>query len=132
MKPKPSTGFEIERIPLAMFDAPRWVNWRAVERDDKWTKIPCDSNRKSVDATDPENGRTFNACTDAATALEEFGSRRGERQPGARARVHNGPVPRPARVSRDHGAEAAAETRSTEWIGRDTLGWAVAFSCEAP
>ena len=73
MKPKPSTGFEIELIPLAMLDAQRWVNWRAVERDGKWTKVPCDANRKSVDATDPENGRTLNACTDAAKALDELG-----------------------------------------------------------
>ena len=73
MKPKPSTGFEIELIPLAMLDAQRWVNWRADKRADKWTKIPCDANRKSVDATDPENGRTFNACTDAANALDELG-----------------------------------------------------------
>ena len=66
MKPKPSTGFEVERIPLAMCSARRWLNWRAVERDGKWTKLPCDAERKPVDATDPSNGRTFADCRDAA------------------------------------------------------------------
>ena len=73
MKPKPSPEFDVESIPPAMLSVQRWLNWRAVERDGKWTKVPCDANRKPVDATDPKNGRTFDACTDAATKLEELG-----------------------------------------------------------
>lgn len=73
MKPKPSTSFEVERIPLAMCSARRWLNWRAVERDGKWTKIPCDADRKPVDATDSENGRTFADVQEAATGDHDLG-----------------------------------------------------------
>lgn len=73
MKPEPSTSFDVERIPLAMCSARRWLNWRAVERDGKWTKVPCDPARKPVDATDPENGRTFSDVTEAATADHDLG-----------------------------------------------------------
>ena len=73
MKPKPSTGFEVERIPLAMYSARRWLNWRAVERDGKWTKMPCDAERKPVDATDPSNGRTFAEAERAATGDPDLG-----------------------------------------------------------
>ena len=44
MKPKPSTGFDVESIPQAMLSVQRWLNWRAVERDGKWTKVPVDPN----------------------------------------------------------------------------------------
>ena len=44
MKPKPSTGFDVESIPQAMLLVQRWLNWRAVERDGKWTKVPVDPN----------------------------------------------------------------------------------------
>ncbi len=73
MKPKPSTSFDVERIPPAMCSARRWLNWRAVERDGKWTKTPCDEHRRSVDATDPSNGRTFTDVTEAATADHDLG-----------------------------------------------------------
>lgn len=72
-KPKPSTSFEVERIPLAMCSARRWLNWRAVERDDKWTKVPCDAASKPVDATDAENGRTFADVQEAATGDHDLG-----------------------------------------------------------
>jgi hypothetical protein len=61
-KPKPSTGFEVERIPLAMRDAPRWVCWRPELREDpksgeeKWTEVP-------VDARTGDNARTDDPTT---------------------------------------------------------------------
>jgi hypothetical protein len=73
MKPKPSTDFDVERIPLAMCSARRWLNWRAVERDGKWTKTPCDGHGRSVDATDPSNGRTITEATEAARADHGLG-----------------------------------------------------------
>ena len=73
MKPKPSVGFEVEGIPSAMRDAQRWLNWRAVERDDKSTKVPCDAFHRNVDATKPENGRTLHNCAEAAKVDHELG-----------------------------------------------------------
>jgi hypothetical protein len=73
MKPKPSTGFEVERIPLAMCSARRWLNWKPVERDGKWTKVPCDGSGSPVDATDPSNGRPFTESRDAADAVGGLG-----------------------------------------------------------
>jgi hypothetical protein len=67
VKPKPSTGFDVERIPLAMATARRWINWEPVERDGKWTKVPCDARGASADATDAKNGRTFEDVVAAAT-----------------------------------------------------------------
>jgi hypothetical protein len=61
-KPKPSTQFEVERIPLAMQDAPRWINWYPEykpETEKKWTKIPCNARGTKIDATDAANGRTL-------------------------------------------------------------------------
>jgi hypothetical protein len=73
VKPKPSTGFEVERIPLAMASARRWLNWKPVERDGKWTKVPCDARGANVDATKPDNGRSFDDVRDAATADHGLG-----------------------------------------------------------
>jgi hypothetical protein len=69
LKPKPSTAFDVERIPLAMCSARRWINWKPVERDGKWTKIPCGTAGSSVDATDAANGRTLSAAREAATLI---------------------------------------------------------------
>lgn len=77
-KPKPSTGFEVERIPPTMCSARRWLNWRAVERDDKWTKVPCNAAGWKIDPTNPANGRTFADARDAATASSSDGGSREE------------------------------------------------------
>jgi hypothetical protein len=71
VKPKPSTSFDVERIPLAMCSARRWINWYPEWKDDskkKWTKIPCDATGRKIDATDPSNGRTLSDARDAADA----------------------------------------------------------------
>jgi hypothetical protein len=72
-KPKPSTQFEVERIPLAMRSARRWLNWKPAMRDGKWTKVPCDGSGSSVDATDAANGRTLSDVRDAADADHGLG-----------------------------------------------------------
>lgn len=65
---RPRTGFEIERLPKAMTDAPRWVNWRAVERDGKWTKIPVNPvSGANASSTDPSTWGTFSDAAIAAT-----------------------------------------------------------------
>jgi len=51
-----------------MRSARRWINWKPVERDGKWTKIPCDATGRKIDATDPSNGRTITEATEAARA----------------------------------------------------------------
>lgn len=66
---KPRTGFEIERLPAEMTSARRWVNWKAVERDGKWTKIPVNpENGSNASSTDPS---TWGSFSDAAMAATE-------------------------------------------------------------
>jgi hypothetical protein len=73
MKPKPSTSFEVERIPPAMRDAPRWVNWRALQRDGKWTKVPVDPKTGGPGkSNDPATWGTFDQSVARAT-VEELG-----------------------------------------------------------
>lgn len=72
MKPKPSIQFDVNRIPLAMQDARRWVCWRPEMRDGKWTKVPVNAetgaNARSDDPT------TWSPCAlavrSAKTSLE--------------------------------------------------------------
>ena len=42
MKPKPSTRFQTDHLPARMMKERRWVVWKPVERDGKWTKVPVD------------------------------------------------------------------------------------------
>jgi hypothetical protein len=78
-KPKPSTGFEVERIPLAMCSARRWINWKPELREDrksgewKWTKVPCNAHGAKIDATNAANGRTLSDVCDAADADHGLG-----------------------------------------------------------
>ena len=73
-KPKPVTGFEVEQIPLEMMNARRWVNWRAVQRDGRWTKIPIDpSTGETASSIDPETWGTFDEAVGAATFDHELG-----------------------------------------------------------
>lgn len=72
-KPKPSTSFEVERIPLAMCAARRWINWKPKTRDGTWTEVPCDASGAEIDATDPANWRTFAEARDAATEERGIG-----------------------------------------------------------
>jgi hypothetical protein len=67
LKPKPSTDFDVERIPLAMCSARRWINWKPVERDEKWTKVPCAGNGSAVDATSAESGRPLSEAGNGAS-----------------------------------------------------------------
>ena len=73
-KVKPSTGFEIEDIPHAMTEARRWVNWRAVQRDGNWTKVPVDPNSgDNASSTNPDTWGSFGDAVDAATADSALG-----------------------------------------------------------
>lgn len=79
MKPKPSTGFEVERLPLAMCSARRWINWKPELREDrksgewKWTKVPCNAHGANIDATNAANGRTLSDVRDVADADHGLG-----------------------------------------------------------
>lgn len=74
MKPKPSTSFDAERIPLAMREAPRWVCWRAAMRDGKWTKEPVNARTGgNAKANDPTTWCTFDEAERAATADHGLG-----------------------------------------------------------
>ena len=74
MKPKPSTGFEIEPIPLAMREAPRWVCWRPEMRDGKWTKVPVNARTGgNAKANDPTTWCTLAEAEKAATADHGLG-----------------------------------------------------------
>lgn len=75
-KPKPATGFEIERLPQEMIDAPRWVNWKAVYREDRggWTKVPIETaTLRPASTVDPSTWGTFAAAVAAATDDHELG-----------------------------------------------------------
>ena len=39
-------------------DARRWLAWRAIERNGKLTKTPCDSDGNPIDGTAPANWLT--------------------------------------------------------------------------
>jgi hypothetical protein len=68
-KLEPTTAFVVEQIPLAMREAPRWVCWRAVKRDDRWTKLPVNARtRENAKSNDPKTWCTFDEAERAATA----------------------------------------------------------------
>ncbi|MCX5650679.1 MAG: hypothetical protein NTU45_04745, partial [Planctomycetota bacterium] len=72
-KEKPSLRFVVDTIPPCMRAEERWVNWRAEMRDGKWTKVPCDANRKPVDASSASSGRSFDEVVAAAGADGDLG-----------------------------------------------------------
>ena len=59
MKPKPSTAFSIDAIPSSMKSVARWVAWKPIERDGKWTKIPVQVNGAAASSTDPTTWGTL-------------------------------------------------------------------------
>jgi hypothetical protein len=64
---KGKTTFEIEDIPEAMTAARRWVNWRAVERDGRWTKVPIDPETGgAASSTDPSTWGSFMDAVEVA------------------------------------------------------------------
>lgn len=69
-KPRPNTGFEVETIPQDMIDADRWVNWLAVNRDGKWTKVPIQPDGKPAKSNDPATWSTFWECVNAAKGAD--------------------------------------------------------------
>jgi hypothetical protein len=74
VKPKPSTAFEVERIPTAMRAAHRWVCWRPDQRDGKWTKVPVNARTLNLaKSNDPTTWSTFDDAVRAATADPELG-----------------------------------------------------------
>jgi hypothetical protein len=71
---KASTAFEVESIPDEMTKVRRWVNWRAVERDGRWTKVPVDpSTGSNASSTDPSTWGSFVDAVDQATADDQLG-----------------------------------------------------------
>jgi hypothetical protein len=69
LKPKPSTAFDVERIPTAMRAARRWVCWRPDQRDGKWTKVPVNARTLNLaKSNDPTTWSTFDDAVRATTA----------------------------------------------------------------
>lgn len=58
-KPRPRTAYNARGIPVAMACEPRWVNWEAVERDGKWTKVPLSPRGGAAKSNDPSTWATF-------------------------------------------------------------------------
>jgi len=67
MKPRPKTDFDIEQFPASMISARRWVAWKPVERDGKWTKIPWSAETDGpASSTDPATWSSFADATEYA------------------------------------------------------------------
>jgi len=62
-KPRPRTAYNVNGIPQEMREAPRWVNWEAVQRDGKWTKIPLCPRGGAAKSNDPTTWGTFEEAT---------------------------------------------------------------------
>lgn len=70
-KPKPSTNYSIEAFPESMVNAARWVCWKPVERDGKWTKIPWSAvTGNPASSTDPS---TWCGLVTASEYADEHG-----------------------------------------------------------
>lgn len=65
-KPKPTTSFDIEQFPAEMIAARRWVAWKPVQRDGRWTKIPWSVSDAPASSTDPATWATFADATEFA------------------------------------------------------------------
>ena len=71
MKPKPSTRFDVDYLPASMMSAARWVVWKPVERDGKWTKVPVDpKTRENARSNDPSTWGTFSEALRAADSYD--------------------------------------------------------------
>ena len=65
-----STAFSALEIPSAMRGGRRWVNWKPVQRDGKWTKVPiCPVTRMPASSTDPKSWSDFATCVATAGAF---------------------------------------------------------------
>jgi putative DNA primase/helicase len=65
---RPSYNWEIERLPAEMVESARWVNWKAEERDGKFTKVPyVPGSRRKASSTDAVTWGTFWEAADAST-----------------------------------------------------------------
>lgn len=72
-KPKPSTAFEVERIPLAMCSARRWVGWKPELRDGTWTKVPIQVDGRPAKSNDPGTWSTLAEVRGLAETKPEIG-----------------------------------------------------------
>jgi len=62
-KPRPRTAYNVNGIPQEMREAPRWVNWEAVQRDGKWTKVPLCPRGGAAKSNDATTWGTFEEAT---------------------------------------------------------------------
>ena len=70
-KPRPDTGFDFDSIPQEMLRERRWVCWRAVQRDGRWTKVPVDpGDGSTASSIDPS---TWSGAVDALEHAEANG-----------------------------------------------------------
>ena len=67
MKPKPSTAFTLAALPESMTSARRWVRWKPIERDGKWTKMPTQVNGAAASSTDPTTWATLDDVYSASS-----------------------------------------------------------------
>ena len=78
MKPKPSTAFTLAALPDSMTSARRWVRWKPIERDGKWTKIPVQVNGAAASSTDPTTWSTLDEVYCAAVGKDGIGFMLGD------------------------------------------------------
>jgi hypothetical protein len=65
---KPNYGWDMERLPSDLVEDARWVNWKAEERDGKWTKVPyVPGSRRRASSTDSATWGTFWEAADSST-----------------------------------------------------------------
>ncbi len=70
-KPRPDTAFDFDSIPQEMLRERRWVCWRAVQRDGRWTKVPVDpGDGSTASSIDPS---TWSGAVDALEHAEANG-----------------------------------------------------------
>jgi hypothetical protein len=59
VKPRPSIAYEVKGIPPDMMRERRWVNWKAVQRDGQWTKVPVQPDGTPAKSNDPATWHSF-------------------------------------------------------------------------
>lgn len=72
------TDTNLEAVPQAMKDSPRWVLWRAERRPgdkptDKLAKVPHQANGRNADSSDPATWTTFDLALAAADRFDGLG-----------------------------------------------------------
>ena len=60
-------------IPAALKNAPRWVCWKAVERNGKQTKMPVQTDGRPASTTDPATWTDYPAAATAAARFSGIG-----------------------------------------------------------